>query len=330
MHFLELLLFIALPSSEWQVPLSELEIYSFDGFSTNMAAVAGDGSMMLKDPTECRLVFTDPEGQPKKVFGRRGRGPDEFFTIDGMGWVESEQAFYVTDRGTSRISKFDKNGNRIGSFRTEIMRNPVFSDRDLFYMKRNGDAAHYQNAIHRFSLSQKTGQVLFKADMALIATIMIWHGHLEYAPGSDFLVATHTDSNQIHILAQDTGKTLNQWPLNVPRVPLTKEWREAYMKDFMARVFSKGSPPKGFKIEHRDQWPYLHTIKVDAADRIWVFLHRSREEDPVPYYVFNRGGERLKSGKIQGIPQAISGHFLYLIEMNEQDSVLRRIELGQL
>jgi len=330
MYLFSLIWLILSPSPEWKMALDDLEIYGFDGFTSNMVAVADDGSLMLKDQAECRLIFIGPDGRTRKVFGRQGRGPDEFFAIDGIGWVKSEQAFYVTDRGNLQVSKFDRNGNRLDAFRTKIMRNPVFGDGALYYMKRNNDTERYQNAIHGFSLTKKTDRVLFKTDMEMIATVMVWHGQLLFAPGSDFLAATHTDTNQMHILDPETGETLEQWKLNVPRIPLDRDWRDAYMKDFTARVFSKGRPPKGFRFDFRDQWPYLHTIKVDPADRIWIFLHRSQDDDPVPYRVFDRHGKLLKSGKISGIPQAIASQFLYLIEMTEQGSVLERIELDRL
>lgn len=330
MPLLAVICFAFIPSKAWEIPLDTLDYFVTDSFATNLVAVAADGTILLKDQKESRLLFVNADGSLRKAFGTKGLGPGEFYFIDGLAWVSDLQAFFVTDRGTKRISKFDASGELLEELSAPFLRGPVFDQQGHFYyMTRSGGAA-YKNAIVGFSLADKAENQLFSADMEKIATMMVWHGHLVYAPGSDFLVATHSGKDPIYILDKQSGQPLATWQPKLPRIPLSQSFRDDYMKDFMARVFSKGSPPEGFQVDHRDEWPRLHTIKVDDQDRIWIFLHRASDALPTPYRVYDAKGQLLSTGKFQGRPQVFDKDFLYVIKASEDDHVLTRHPLKAL
>jgi len=316
------------PSVDWVVSLNSLQIYGTDSFSVSEVAIASDGNLMIKDNKESRLAFTDADGKLIKYYGQRGMGPGEFYMVDGIGWVESQKAFFATDRGTLRVSKFTSKGEFVDAFTTGLMRGPVFGDKDrLFFMRRVGSGSKYANALVSFSMSDKKDEEIFSAKMEQIPTIMIWHGQLTYDVGSNFVAVSHSDSGEVHILNPTTGKSMSKWPLNVPRIPITKEFLDPYMKDFMGRVFSKGRPPSGFKVDHREEWPYLHCLKIDREDRVWVFMHRLTDETLTPYRVFDLKGKVIKNGRLKGRPQTFTKEHLYVIDMNDDDTRLLRYKL---
>lgn len=315
-----------LPPNTWKITLEDLDLYVEDSFSTNLVAIADDGTILFKDNKEVRLLFVNENGELRKAFGKKGMGPGEFYNIDGLAWIADLNAFFVTDRGTKRVSKFNTQGELLEEFTTQFLRGPVFDQQGNFYFMKRSGGDNYQNYILSYSLADNSEHQLFAADMEKIATIMVWHGHLVYDPGSNFLVATHSGKEPIYILDKKTGKQLETWNPKLPTIPLTKEFRDQYMRDFMGRVFSKGRPPKGFQVDHRDEWPLLHTLKVDRQDRIWIFLHRAGDDMPTPFRVYDTKGTLLGMGKFQGRPQYFTKDYLYVIKEAEKGHVLVRHE----
>ena len=314
----------------WRISLGDLEIYETVAFGNPIVAVADDGSLLFREEKEARLVFADAQGSVRARVGGKGRGPGEFQILDGLGWVQEQQAFFATDRGNNRISKFTVDGRLLEEIGTDFMRGPVFGRNSCFFLRRSNKNGVYTNEILAYSLADRQSQPVFSAEMEMIATIMPWHGHLVYAPGPEFLVAAHSDIPEIHLLEPGDGKERDRLQLELPRIPITKEFLEPYMKDFMARAFGKGDPPKGFTVDHREEWPYFQEIRVDTDSRIWVFLYRNDAAAPTPYRVYTRKGALLKVGTVHGLVQVLANGYLFLLRESETDTILVRESLKTL
>lgn len=331
MFISSLMLLLGSPTGTWRISLDDLEVYVTDPFTTNLIAVADDGTLVIKDSNNSRLLFLDADGVLHKTFGQKGMGPGEFFSIDGLTWVGEKQAFFVTDRGTQRLSQFDRQGNLMHAEKAGFFRDPVLDRHGkVYFMKRVGSNSDYRNAIYTYTPQSKAEKEIFSSAMELIATHMIWHPRLVFAPGSNFVAVNLSSNDAIQILDPETGARLANWDAHLPEIPLTKGFREAYMKDFLSRVFAKGAPPKGFQVDHREVWPFLHTMLVDAQDRIWVFLFRSDVSMPVPYRMFDRTGTLLAKGKVTGMPQTIALGNLYALEVRQEETILTRTPLTTL
>jgi len=80
--------------------------------------VADDGNVLVLDWTDTCIRVFDDKGKFVRTIGRKGQGPGDietpcWFDIDAAGDI------FLTDMRNMRVSRFDKNGNFLTSFRVE-------------------------------------------------------------------------------------------------------------------------------------------------------------------------------------------------------------------
>ncbi|OGU77049.1 MAG: hypothetical protein A2W11_12195, partial [Ignavibacteria bacterium RBG_16_35_7] len=83
--------------------------------SVRDVAVDNHNNIYVADNANSRIVVFDSTGNYKQAFGRKGKGPGEFSSINSMDFSE-EGLLYVLDRQLRRISIFDSTGSCINSF----------------------------------------------------------------------------------------------------------------------------------------------------------------------------------------------------------------------
>jgi tripartite motif-containing protein 71 len=78
-------------------------------------AVRADGSMVVEDWGNRRIVVVAPSGKTLFAFGSRGSGPGQFKSDSGIA-VDAAGNIYVTDWELHRIQKFDALGHLLSRF----------------------------------------------------------------------------------------------------------------------------------------------------------------------------------------------------------------------
>ena len=69
----------------------------------------------------------------------------------------------------------------------------------------------------------------------------------------------------------------------------------------------------------REFWPSASAIRVDGANRIWVFSYRREDGQPYDYRVMDRSGKLLGKGKVTEIPSVITKDHMYYMEEVEDE-----------
>lgn len=301
------------------VPLEDLGIFvAYNYFyNTSRFAVADDGAIMGIDFSENQLVMIDAKGKKTGRVSRAGQGPGELAGPDGIAWVSESNLFMVTDRGKLKVLIFDKDGQYLEEFSfAEKLRNPAFLNRsELFYIRKYAGKERNEPTILKLNLAQQNAEVYYTTTIPPTAVNLSWTPTLIYGQGKDFLAINYGGSSELTLLDLKAGKnkTLN---LTIPRVPITDEFYERYMKGVR-----KDLPQYLHLIERPDFWPYISRIMVDDRNLIWVFLHQEVIHEKGLYFVFDNKGAKLFEGRISGWPQAITGGYLYQVNADAEETL---------
>ena len=79
----------------------------------NGMALDEKGNLFIVDTGNCRINYTDIDGNFLFGFGSRGRKAGQLLMPTGIAYHQKEKRVYVCDRGNDRISVFDNHGNFI-------------------------------------------------------------------------------------------------------------------------------------------------------------------------------------------------------------------------
>jgi len=86
------------------------------------------------------FAILDKSGQPIKVVGTRGKGPDQFDYVHGVAIAENGN-IYVADSYNNRLSAYDPEGNRLWIVRTGSPNNSANTDSGSLVVTEAPDAA---------------------------------------------------------------------------------------------------------------------------------------------------------------------------------------------
>lgn len=99
------------------------EDLGFFGFPNPIDIDYRDGAMVIGSTAGFAIV--DPEtGEPRRIIGTRGKGPEEFDTVNGVAIAENGN-IYVVDAFNNRLKAFDAEGEPLWSVQTGAPGNEV-------------------------------------------------------------------------------------------------------------------------------------------------------------------------------------------------------------
>ena len=88
---------------------------NYDLTWVNAIAVGPAGEMYVGQPQDRTIRVYDTRGAYLRTLGRRGSGPGEFQSIDGLGW--KGDSLWVSDLALQRITFFNRGGRVLGTVR---------------------------------------------------------------------------------------------------------------------------------------------------------------------------------------------------------------------
>jgi hypothetical protein len=116
------------PSVDAQALRAVRELY-IDGIEHDLSLVRfvdvfSDGTIVVGQPQDSRLVFYSPEGSRRGSFGRRGGGPGEFHNVGGRRGFLSDTFWVVDGVNATRVTMVDRNGKLVRSVMPPVPPSP--------------------------------------------------------------------------------------------------------------------------------------------------------------------------------------------------------------
>ncbi len=313
----------ASPEPVWRISLDALLIYPERSHS--LAAAADHGALILADPKNHRLALTDAAGAVVAWFGKRGRGPGEFQSVDAVGWDPAAKVFVVADRANGRIVAISPKGALVSETRIDSpFRDPVFATDGALLLMRRGDGDGFRHSVWRRAGGEPAS--LHQQETARIATRLEWNPRLIFAGGREFVAINAGDTAEILLVHPQSGRRIAAFSPAAPRVPLSDDYYRERIRSLKKQT--KGAAPAPLeRLTRREEfWPFFHHVSVDRQNRIWVFLHAEPVWGERRFYAHRAGGERIADGRIAGAPQDVRDGFIYAVVEREDRLYLVKYE----
>jgi len=311
----------------WKISLDDLDIYNpYTWYLTEpMLSVADDGTIFLLDGKEEQIVIIDAKGKLVKRLGTEGKAPGEVGSMATVGWVRDANAFYVNDRGNSKVAVWDRNGNWVKDmgYGTRVNKASFFNAERLFFLSEYNGKKGSQPKVISLRLGEGNLENFWELDP--LQEESGWHGPRGgssrvafdakplLASGSNFIVFNWSSQRSLYIIDAATGKVQREVRADMPEVAMTDASFEMVMESY-------GSSRK--KMEGRskrpDNWPYHMLLLIDEQDRIWINSAPREPNGESILQCWERIGRKLGQTTVPGLLQDIRGGMIYTL-LNQGD-----------
>jgi len=296
-------------------------------------AVAGNGTVLLRDSTNQRLLLFDERGRFLKAVGRQGKGPGEFERINTLKWLAKQQIFLVHDWKASRLSMWSVEGGLLSESRlAEFITGPVFCHQEeIFYWRENNGAKNSQAFIEGLNLSDGKTETLLRmpvlteqhgvhvrTEERILFKLMPWDPVALFDIGSDFYLTYYGYDGIVKLYDLATRSKKGEIRTHFPRVLFDDHAIDEVLEG------SEASYAKAVR-DHMVRptfWPSILQIMVDEKDQIWTFGPKLKADNTAfPFEVFDRDGQLIREGSVLALPGAIQNNYLYFLAKDDQDFI---------
>ncbi len=303
--------------------------------------LAESGEIALIDRDGKEMVILNPDGSLKKKVGGHGEGPGEFQSPVDVTWLESEKVFVVFDQVSKRFSKWTAQGDLVKEYK--IQTNGLWprlpSSERVFLSRFTGGQAGHNPRLESLDLRTGESTTLWTYELQQnsavtdglhggnrITIIFSWDPDMSYDMGSNFLVANWGSDNGIDVLAFDGRKQRTLRP-RLKTQPLFQK----LVDEELERVPPQYLDMVKAQMHQPEHLPIVTQLRVDDADRIWVFESEHQETGKNGFVILSPTGEELGRGHIKSIPYQIKNQSVYLLESekNNEDPDDRFMYLSQ-
>lgn len=297
--------------------------------------VRPDGAVAVFDFETMQLMLIDANGRLTAKCGEKGERRGAFQSPRQVAWVPHEHVYAVYDITNRQISKWNESGKLVEEYDLpKPLNRPVLLENHLILACQYPLGFHgFTPALVAFNPKDQSSQVLWEHEIddgelasgslmegKKFTLAMEWNPQLKFDVGSDFVVVTFGDTNQIHLLDFQGKPLTTPITVDLPMVPLTDEQFVAGFESLPKQYRANAE-----KISIRtSNWPYIRDLIVDDQDRIWVFGSSKSLAHPFPFVVFDANGKQLTTGKVGRIPGEISGQNMYAV-LEQPTPILQKL-----
>jgi len=290
--------------------------------------VTSDGRMVLLDSQRYEVFIVSESGSLIARVGRQGAGPGEFLNPLYLYWYESDREFWVADDSTSRMTRFNLEGEYLDSFNYSNQRtqwrnllslgNGRFVGWEMDRTTTGGRIHNYsyldsnlewttsfleitENFVFRLSPTSSGYQIPFtyRPNLSVGLSGLV----LSYHPGIGRITLYEPPGNQVLHIECEWGQ-----------VPIPQEERD----QARSSIADDGNPESqriARAIPIPDTRPGLLRATTDGIDRIWVtkpsLIDPGTEERTHFYDIISREGIWLGIQESVLPLSMIRGHYAY-------------------
>lgn len=279
----------------------------FDGgFYQTTQVVLTDGTRVVTDWQKVR--FFNPAGKQIRVVGRKGQGPEDYFSISSMCRTRGD-TLVVNDPGNGRTSVLDGKGNYVRAIPTgtqKMPRNGCFDDGTFVVMEQISDpTGGLEIRLNRTRVDGTKAGVIgpFPAGGSRNRYL---HAYTQFAAVGDRLFVGDPRASEVKGF-DPQGRLVIIVRTNDPIAKITSAEAAILSPAMGAGAGTSGgrgrsgnaTPPQpGFPLP--TEWPSFDDITVDPAGRLLIQDYMKGQNDPYEYTVFDHDGRMLGKVKWRG------------------------------
>lgn len=322
-----------------------------DEESAPLFAVVGatilDDQVVIANGGNATLVYADTAGQIEKSVGRRGSGPGEFANITWLSRCSTSPPMaYVYDRGQSRMSVFDAQGELIRTYGVGELegrvpyrlacnhggaflavewpfpRNvagPYRADAGVAFLDGDG---RYTGTLARFLGPERyrhassDGPRPFGMDLY----VAVGHNRLYVGTAEEYAIAEFSAS----------GDPLDTIRWEGPQRDVRAEHVDTYIDNQLSGLEGeeRRRRERGWRqMEFPERFPAYQAVLVDPFDRVWVQEYARPGQERTTWWVFNPDYELEAQVETPAGLQVFEIDENYLVGLNRNEFDAEVVEL---
>lgn len=257
-----------------------------------IAAVSSGDNLCLAEGDGYHLAFFDRNGKLVTSQGNFGAEEGEHMKIRSALYSDALKTFVIHDAHKKALSVYAQTGWLAHEKRVKAKyRNPILLDDQRLLYRREESGS-------------KTLMLYHGGEGASAAVASLSPQTSNVAMGPNILALYHPTSRSIVVYGLDDLKQESTFSIDT-------------LQQGHIQRRQKEEVPDGYRVTETLETHLYQTLKIDAANRIWVFGYARDSLAIHDYAVYDKSGEMVGRGFLEDVPLAISTYRLYMMEARE-------------